>query len=152
MRGQYSDCTIFCDVSTSHPCSLTLNPFCSKTSNIIHGLSHSSGQSPESLMKHKFIWHRMNKDVGLWAQCCVVCQTSKISCHTELGTGEFPQPKRHFGYLYVNVVGPLPPSDSAQYLFATTESSTCWPEAITMKHATAQDCARALLHGWISCF
>ena len=34
----------------------------------------------------------------------------------------------------------------------STECSTCWPEAVPMKHATTQDCAEALLHGWISRF
>ena len=94
----------------------------------------------------------MNKDVKRWARCCVACQTSKIGRHTESGTGVFRQPQRRFGHLHVDVVGPLPPSQGAQYLFTTTERSTRWPEAITMKSATAQDCAEALLHGWISRF
>lgn len=32
------------------------------------------------------------------------------------------------------------------------QNTTRWPEAIPMQHTTAQDCAEALLHGWISCF
>ncbi|ROT85277.1 Transposon Ty3-G Gag-Pol polyprotein [Penaeus vannamei] len=94
----------------------------------------------------------MNKDIKQWARCCVACQMSKVSRHTESGTGEFRQPMRRFGHLHVDVVGPLPPSDGAQYLFTATERSTRWPEAIPMQHTTARDCAEALLHGWISRF
>ena len=52
----------------------------------------------------------------------------------------------------MDIVGPLPPSDGAQYLFTSTERSTRWPEAIPMTAATAEACAEALLHGWISRF
>ena len=103
-------------------------------------------------MKNKFIWHEMNTDIRRWARCCIDCQTSKIICHTESGTGIFPQPQRRFGHLHVDVVGPLPPSRGIQYLFTTTECSTRWPEAVPMKNATARVRAEAFLHGWISHF
>jgi len=144
--------TILCDVSTGRPRPLIPKPFRRKIFDIVHGLSHPSGRSTAHLMKEKFVWHGMNKDIRQWARCCIVCQTSKVARHIESGTGEFHQPKRRFGHLHVDVVGPLPPSDGAQYLFTTTERSTRWPEAIPMKNATARDCAEALLHGWISRF
>lgn len=146
------DRTILCDVSTGRPRPLIPKLFRRKIFDIVHGLSHLSRRSTAYLMKEKFIWHGMNKDIRQWTRCCLACQTSKVSRHTESGTGEFHQPKRRFGHLHVDVVGPLPPSDGAQYLFTTTERSTRWLEAIPMKNATAQDCAEALLHGWISRF
>ncbi|ROT85274.1 hypothetical protein C7M84_018261 [Penaeus vannamei] len=144
--------TILCDVSTGRPRPLIPKSFRRKIFNLIHGLSHPSGRTTARLMKDKFIWHGMNKDIKQWARCCVACQMSKVSRHTESGTGEFRQPMRRFGHLHVDVVGPLPPSDGAQYLFTATERSTRWPEAIPMQHTTARDCAEALLHGWISRF
>jgi len=122
--------TILCDVSTGRPRPLIPKSFRRKIFNLIHGLSHPSGRTTARLMKDKFIWHGMNKDIKQWARCCVACQMSKVSRHTESGTGEFRQPMRRFGHLHVDVVGPLPPSDGAQYLFTATERSTRWPEAI----------------------
>ena len=100
-------------------------------------------------MRSKFIWHGINKDDHRWARCCVDCQT--VGRHTDTETGDFPQPSRRFGH-HVDVVGPLPPSDSFHYLFTATDRSTRWPEAIPMKRATPWDRTEALLHGWISRF
>ena len=144
--------TILCDVSTGRPRPLVPKCFQQKVFKVIHGLSHPSGRTTAHLIKDKFVWHGMNKDIRQWARCCVACQKSKIHRHTESGTGEFRQPMRRFGHLHVDVVGPLPPSDGARFLFTTTERSTRWPEAIPMQHATAQECAEALLHGWVSRF
>lgn len=144
--------TIICDISTGRPRPLIPKAFRRRVFDIVHSLSHPSGRSTAQLLKEKFVWHGMNKNVKNWARDCIVCQTSKIGRHIDSGTGAFSQPKRRFGHLHVDVVGPLPPSDGAQYLFTTTERSTRWPEAIPMTTATARDCAEALLHGWISRF
>ena len=144
--------TILCDVSRQRPRPLIPKPLRRQTFDIIHGLSHPSGRSTAKLMTQKFVWHGINKDVRNWARTCLQCQASKISQHTESGIGKFPQPRRRFGHLHVDIVGPLPPSDGYQYLFTSTERSTRWPEAIPMTGATAQDCAAALLQGWVSRF
>ncbi|XP_063854577.1 uncharacterized protein LOC135096773 isoform X1 [Scylla paramamosain] len=90
--------TILCDVSTGCLRLLIPEPQHSKIFNVVHGLPHLSGYSTAHLIKEKFIWHGMNKDIRQWAQCCITCQTSKVGCHTELGIGDFHQPKCHFGH------------------------------------------------------
>ena len=144
--------TILCDISTGRPRPLIPTQLRRKLFNLIHGLAHPSGRSTVKLMKSKCIWHGMNKDVKQWAQSCIECQASKIGRHTSSGIGKFPQPKRRFGHLHVDIVGPLPPSEGAQYIFTATERSTRWPEAIPMRDATALSCAEALLNGWVSRF
>jgi len=148
----YDDYTLLCDVSTGRPRPLIPKQWRRKVFDIIHGLSHPSGRSTAKLLSNKYVWHGINRDARNWARCCLACQSSKTSRHTESGIGKFPQPKRRFGHLHVDIVGPLPPSDGAQYLFTCTERSTRWPEAIPMAEANAQSCARALLYGWISRF
>ncbi|XP_064093848.1 uncharacterized protein LOC135206360 [Macrobrachium nipponense] len=66
--------------------------------------------------------------------------------------GEFPQPKRRFGHIQVDVVGPLPPSEGARYLLTIIDRSTRWPEATSMSEATTKACAKALLASRISRF
>jgi hypothetical protein len=140
--------TLLCDTSTGRPRPIVPKQWHRRVFDAIHGLSHPSGRSTAKLLTEKFVWHGINKDARAWARCCLACQTSKVSRHTESGIGKFPQPKRRFGHLHVDVVGPLPPSDGAQYLFTSTERSTRWPEAIPMAEATA----KALLQGWVSRF
>ncbi|XP_064116542.1 uncharacterized protein LOC135222385 [Macrobrachium nipponense] len=104
------------------------------------------------LLTEKFVWHGILKDSLEWARTCVPCQTSKVSQHTESGVGEFPQPKRRFGHIHVDVVGPLPPSEGTRYLLTIIDRSTRWPEAMPMSEATTKACAEALLASWISRF
>ena len=144
--------TIMCDVSTGRTRPYIPQALRRQVFDTIHGLSHPSGRSTAKLITQKFIWHGINRDVRHWARTCLPCQASKVSTHTESGIGHFPQPHRRFGHLHVDVVGPLPSSEGFQYLFTSTERSTRWPEAIPMTGATAQDCARALLDGWVSRF
>lgn len=144
--------TLLCDTSTGRPRPLIPQDLRRKVFDIVHGLAHPSGRSTAKLLKQKFVWHGINRDARNWSRHCISCQTSKVTRHTESGIGHFPQPKRRFGHIHVDIVGPLPPSEGANYLFTSTERSTRWPEAIPMSEATAQACAEALLHGWVSRF
>ena len=144
--------TLLCDISTGKPRPLVPASRRKQIFEIIHGLSHPSGRTTAKLMTQKFIWHGINKDVRAWARQCIACQTSKISRHTESGIGDFPQPKRRFGHIHVDVVGPLPPSGDARYLLTIIDRSTRWPEATPMSEASAASCAAALLSSWVSRF
>ena len=104
------------------------------------------------LITEKFVWPGVKKDSREWARTCTSCQTSKVGRHTESGVGTFPQPKRRFGHIHVDIVGPLPPSEGARYLLTIVERSTRWPEATPMTEASTSACAQALLTSWISRF
>ena len=143
---------LLCDVSTGRP-----RPFIPPTRrrlifDVIHGLSHPSGRTTTKLMTEKFVWAGIKKDSTEWARTCIACQTSKISRHTESGVGDFPQPKRRFGHIHVDIVGPLPVSEGARYLLTIVDRSTRWPEATPMSEASTSACAQALLSSWISRF
>lgn len=138
---------LLCDTSIGRPRPLVPQELRHKIFDIVHNICHPSGRSTAKLLKQKFIGHGINRDARYWSRCCIQCQSSKISRHTESGIGQFPQPRRRFGHLHVDIVGPLSPSEGSNYLFTMTERSTRWPEAIPMEEATAQACTEALLHG-----
>ncbi|XP_076065252.1 uncharacterized protein LOC143039263 [Oratosquilla oratoria] len=70
---------------------------------------------------------------------------SKVYRHTVMGPGPFHQPQRRFAHIYVDVVGPLPPSAGHHYLFTIIDRSTRWPEAILIPDATSTSCTTSLL-------
>lgn len=147
---QLGDSTLLCDVSTGKPRPLVPREFRRQVFDVIHSLSHPSARSTLRMIKARFIWHSISRDVRTWARLCDACQRCKIGRHTESGIGEFPQPRRRFGHIHVDVVGPLAPSKGFRYLFTIVDRSTRWPEAIPMVESTASACASALLHGWVA--
>jgi hypothetical protein len=70
------------------------------TFDLVHGLSV---QASRQLIARKFVWHRLRKQVGLWAKACIACQTSKIQLYIKA-------PHLCFDHIHVNLVhmGPLP--------------------------------------------
>ena len=143
---------LICDTSTGRPRPLIPPSRRKLVFDVIHGLSHPSARTTTRLITAKFVWPGVNKDSREWARTCTSCQMSKIGRHTESGVGSFPQPKRRFGHIHVDIVGPLPPSDGARFLLTIVERSTRWPEATPMTEASTSACAQALLTSWISRF
>lgn len=147
---KFGDFSLLCDVSTGRPRPLVPREFRRPVFDAIHSLSHPSARSSLKMVKARFVWHSISRDVRTWARLCEACQRSKVGRHTESGIGEFAQPRRRFGHIHVDVVGPLPSSQGFRYLFTVVDRSTRWPEAIPMTDSTASACASALLHGWIA--
>ena len=103
-------------------------------------------------MTSKYVWRGIARDVRSWARECDRCQRCKIFRHTESGISTFTLPRRRFGHVHVDVVGPLPISNGFRYLFTTIDRATRWPEAIPISEATSSSCAQAFVTNWISRF
>ena len=144
--------SIICDVSTGRPRPLVPEGFRRQVFDLVHGLAHPSARSTGKLVAEKFVWHRMNRDVRSWTRTCVGCQTAKVTRHTESGVGVYRLPKRRFGDIHVDFVGPLPPSNGHSYLFTLMERTTRWPEAVPVRDTTAETAAEVLVNCWISRF
>ena len=149
---RFASVSILCDVSTGRPRPLVPSNFKRQVFDIIHGLSHPSVRSTVKLVAEKFVWHGMNRDVRSWARTCVGCQRAKVTRHTESGIGSFSEPRRRFGDIHVDFVGPLPSSNGHSYLFTLMERTTRWPEAIPVRSATAEAAAETLITNWVSRF
>ena len=144
--------TILCDTSTGTPRPWVTPSFRKIVFDMIHGLAHPSRRATIKLVKQKYVWDSINKDIKNWALTCIPCQKAKIIRHTETGIGTFSQPNRRFGHIHVDIVGPLPISQGCKYIFTIIDRSTRWPEAVPLTDASTDSCVSALIDAWISRF
>ena len=109
---------VLCDVSTGRSRPLVPTTFRRKIFDVVHGLAHPSIRSIIKLIKAKFVWHTMVKDIrDCMARSCDACQRCKVQRHIRTDIGTFPQPQRGFAHIHVDIVGPLPVSNEFRYLF-----------------------------------
>ncbi|XP_066981407.1 uncharacterized protein [Macrobrachium rosenbergii] len=128
-----SSATLLCDTSTSRPRPLVPASRRKQMFNIIRVAWHQEGRPPVG----KELYSVPNQQ-GHKAQ--------------ESGIGDFPQPRRCFGHIHIDVIGPLLQSRGARYLLAIIDRSIRWPEATPMEEPSTASCAEALLPCWISHF
>ena len=117
-----------------------------------YSLTHPGIKTSRKMVTARFVWHGINKQVGMWDKTCVSCQKSKVQRHVTAPLEHGQLPDRRFQRIHVDVVGPLPISQGKSYLFTIIDRYTRWPEAIPMADATATSCARALMSHHIAQF
>ena len=144
--------TLLCDTSTGVPRPIVPQSWRRTVFNTIHGLAHPGIRASRKLVSSRFVWHGVNKQVGLWAKTCIPCQRAKVQRHVSASLEHGQLPDRRFQKIHVDIVGPLPVPQGQNYLLTIIDRYTRWPEAIPIADATATTCARALLFHHIAQF
>ncbi|GBM70521.1 hypothetical protein AVEN_121862-1 [Araneus ventricosus] len=70
---------IYCDVSTGDKRPFFPKNFRSRIFQALHGLSHPEARAILDIIRKRFVWKHMNKDIKLWCKSCVQCQRSKAN-------------------------------------------------------------------------
>jgi len=151
---------LWCDNSTQ-----ILRPFVPQTQqtaviSYFHNLSHPGIQKSIQIIKQRYYWPSLDKDVKEYVKNCQNCQKAKVQLHTRSPIVPISAPSDRFTTVHIDIVGPLPLAKLPnvtyplpyRYLLTCIDRATRWTEAIPLIDTTASSVAIAFVSGWISRF
>lgn len=142
--------SVYCELSGE-----SIRPFIpvslrEKVFHQIHDPAHPSGKVTDRMIRQRYVWPDMHRDIGKWCKNCIDCQQSKISRHVKVLPEHFSAPDGRFDQVHIDIVGPLPASEGYCYCLTMIDRFSRWPEAVPIKDTSAQTIARAFFDSWIS--
>ena len=117
--------------------------------NVFHGLpltGHLGFQKTWSLLRARFFWPRVKRDLTKWIQSCLCCQRRKPTRNKRHGmSSPIPRPGQPFEMIHFDLVGPFEESTGGnKYILTAICPFTLFPFAIGVPDATAETTAKAL--------
>ena len=100
---------ILCDVSTPLPRLFVPVNSRKVISETFQNILHPGTNASLKLIKSRYFWSNMDKNIRNWTRECLSCQESKIHRHTKSGIQEFSLPSSRFETVHIYIVGPLLP-------------------------------------------
>ena len=118
----------------------------------IHNISHPGGRATLRLVRDRFFWPEMNKDIKQFSRTCIPCQKSKIARHNSPPMCTMPMPHSKFTVIHADIVGPLSSRTAQKYILTVVDRFSRWPVAIPLENTSSETIAKALLFNWFSCY
>ena len=143
---------IICDFSTSTPRPFVPIQLRKSVFNSIHNLAHPGIRGTRKMVKERYIWPNIDKDLNEWTRSCIPCQKSKVTRHNKPQLGTFTEPDARFSHIHMDIVGPLPPARGHTHLLTIVDRFSKWMDAIPLKDTSAETIAENFLHHWIAKF
>ena len=137
------------DTRSNQPRPIVPEKLCKTVFDNIHNVAHMGVKATRRAISSSFVWPNMAKDISNWVAQCHECQSSKIVKHTRTPFNQIEAPSQKFEFIHVDIVGPLPTSNGYSYLLTVVDRFSRWPAAIPLRGITSEECAIALISGWI---
>lgn len=152
--------SVLCDTSTPYPRPFAPKPSRHSIFQSLHGISHPGIKGTKKLIKARYFWPDMDREIRSMVEKCAPCQQSKIHKHTKSEPIHFELPSSRFETVHIDIVGPLtsvslPNSSNPttyRYVLTCIDRTTRWMEAIALTEITASSVAFAFVQTWISRF
>ena len=157
---QYDKDVILCDMTMSLPRPFIPNKLRTPIIEKFHNMIHPGTSASIKLIKDRFFWENMTKDIKNYVANCLSCQKAKIHRHTKPSITPIEIPSLRLQNVHIDIVGPLPPCQLPgtengphfKYLLTCIDRQTRWPEAIPMTSITAKEVAATFFSAWIARF
>lgn len=151
---------LWCDRSTHYPRPYIPRSLRSSIFKSLHDLAHPGMKTSVTLVKSRYFWPDMDRNIRQFVRECLNCQQSKIHRHTKSETSSFCLPSERFQTVHIDIVGPLVPSKQHQesyfspyrYLLTCIDRATRWIEVAPLVDITAASIALGFFNCWISRF
>jgi Integrase zinc binding domain len=127
---QVGDLKLWGDVSTGTFRPLVPLPHRRQVFDHLHRPAHPGLQATRPIISSRYVWRGLARDVTAWARECLSFQRGKVHRHVRLRPVHVTVPERRFSHIHVDLVGPLPASEGATYVFTVIDRNTRWFEAL----------------------
>ena len=156
---KFKQTTILCELSNQYPRPLVPKELRYKAFLHLHSMGHPGKKGSTRLMRQRYYWPSMGKDINEWCKQCQSCQQQKIIRHTKSPLKELPDPSGRFTTVHMDIVGPLPivtdqsgSTSKYRYIVTFIDRFTRWIEACPLENISTEEVANALVNTWIARF
>ena len=84
--------SVYCDLTGETLRPVIPSPLRERVFNLFHSPAHPSARVTDRVIRKRYVWPSMRRDISDWCKACHECQQSKMSRHNRLLPSDFTAP------------------------------------------------------------